>query len=383
VHSAEAESFLNSFKLLPETTTTAGGQKTPAGWVKVTIPEGPIEVVMPRKPSRSTKAGEVTNYYYEVEINGDFGYRVVCSSVPSAEQVASFRARGDAEFHLKAGRDRSIDPGYKLFADKSITSAGHPGRDWQLETGRGIIIRYRTYLIDDRQFLLSIVGRAHEVQSSDAEAFLNSFKLLPGKPTFSDSQTPTSRPSNAGVVQLFNGKDLTGWKTLPQDKARWEVKDGRLIGSGPVGHLYTERDDYQDFHLTAEARINNGGNSGVYFRSQPKAGFPPGYEAQINSNHRDPVRTGSLHPANLSGLSRDQWAKIVVKDMLVAPGEWFTQEVIAKGSHIIIKINGKTTVDFIDDQNTYTKGHFALQQHHDGSVVEFRKIEVKELSPGD
>jgi hypothetical protein len=36
-------------------------------------------------------------------------------------------------------------------------------------------------------------------------------------------------------------------------------------------------------------------------------------------------------------------------------------------------------VDFKDEKNTYTKGHFALQQHHDGSVVKFRKIEVKEL----
>jgi len=161
------------------------------------------------------------------------------------------------------------------------------------------------------------------------------------------------------------------------------VKDGVLVGSGPVGHLYTERGDYQDFQILVEARINNDGNSGIYFRTQPKPGFPPGYEAQINSTHRDQAKTGSLHPAFRTGLPADQAAKIVVKEMLVGPGEWFTQEVIAKGNHITIKVNGKITVDFTDEQNSYTQGHLALQQHHDGSIVEFRRIEVKELAPVD
>jgi hypothetical protein len=65
--------------------------------------------------------------------------------------------------------------------------------------------------------------------------------------------------------------------------------------------------------------------------------------------------------------------------MLVKPDEWFTQEVTAIGNHIVIKVNGKTTVDFVDNKNTYTKGHLALQQHDPGTVAMFRKIEVKEL----
>jgi hypothetical protein len=65
--------------------------------------------------------------------------------------------------------------------------------------------------------------------------------------------------------------------------------------------------------------------------------------------------------------------------MLAKPDEWFTQEVIAEGNHIIIKVNVETTVDFVDEKNTYTEGHFALQQHDPGTVVQFRKIEVMEL----
>jgi hypothetical protein len=46
-------------------------------------------------------------------------------------------------------------------------------------------------------------------------------------------------------------------------------------------------------------------------------------------------------------------------------------------------VNGKQTVEFIDKKNTYTKGHFALQQHDPGTVVKFRKIEVLELPSCD
>jgi Domain of Unknown Function (DUF1080) len=180
------------------------------------------------------------------------------------------------------------------------------------------------------------------------------------------------KDDDKGWVQLFNGKDLKGWKTHPADKAKWEVKDGILIGSGPAGHLFSERGDYENFQYRVEAKINDHGNSGQYFRTKFGPSFPKGYEAQINSTHRDPIRTGSLYNFG---------KEATVTEMLVKPDEWFTQEVIAVGNHIIIKVNGKTTVDFIDKKNTYTKGHFALQQHDPGTVVQFRKIEVKEL-PG-
>jgi hypothetical protein len=80
--------------------------------------------------------------------------------------------------------------------------------------------------------------------------------------------------------------------------------------------------------------------------------------------------------------------KIIVKDQLVKPDEWFTQEVIAEGNHIQIFVNGKKTVDFVDDNNTYTKGHFAIQGHDaykdkEGKVyptiITVKKVEVKEL----
>ena len=182
-----------------------------------------------------------------------------------------------------------------------------------------------------------------------------------------------------GWVQLFNGKDLSGWKVYPSGTGNWKVVDGAFVGSGPASHLFSERGDYQDFHYRVEAQISDKGNSGQYFRTQFGAGFPRGYEAQINATGGDKIKTGSLYPAFDRKLAPEVTKSLLILEAPHKPGEWFTQEVIAKGNHIVIKVNGKTTVDFKDEKNTFTKGHFAIQQHDPGSVVKVRKVEVKEL----
>jgi hypothetical protein len=227
-------------------------------------------------------------------------------------------------------------------------------------------------------------------------------------------RAPDAAAGNAdeGWIALFNGKDFTGWKipdppsgnfkkgvkevknaegkvvafvATENDKkgkgkdevvkgkeiTLWQIKDGMIVGGGPASHIFTEL-EADDFHYRIEAKINDKGNSGQYFRTQFGPGYPKGYEAQINSTFPDPQKTGSLY----------NFVKIT--DMLVEPDTWFTQEVIANGNHIQIILNGKKVVDFNDEKNTHTKGHFALQQHgpaKDGPDVELqvKRIEVKEL----
>jgi uncharacterized protein (TIGR03000 family) len=195
-----------------------------------------------------------------------------------------------------------------------------------------------------------------------------------------------------GWVELFDRKTLNGWKSHPDSPGKWEVKDGMIVGSGKaVSHLFSERGDYENFHFFIEAKISDKGNSGQYFRAQFKKGYPPGYEAQINSTHTDKIRTGSLYPSFNKDLSKEDRAKILVFDQLHKPDEWFTQEVIAEGNHIQIFVNRKKTVDFVDTNNSFTKGHFAIQQHSSfkdkttgddiESIIYVRKAEVKELPP--
>jgi hypothetical protein len=173
--------------------------------------------------------------------------------------------------------------------------------------------------------------------------------------------------SSGGWVSLFDGQSLSGWTTADGTPGAWKVEDGAITCSGRASHLFSPRGDYKNFRYRAEIKINDGGNSGMYFRTRKGQGFPKGYEAQINSTQRDPVKTGSLY------------SFVPVREILVPPDTWFTQEVEAVGDHIVIKVNGKTTVDFHDAKNSFAEGHFAFQHHDPTCKVMVRKIEVQEL----
>ena len=153
----------------------------------------------------------------------------------------------------------------------------------------------------------------------------------------------------------------------PRRDGKWTFENGVLHGEGGVSHIFSPRGDYENFTYRAEIRISDKGNSGMYFRTAFGHGFPSGYEAQINSSHTDPKRTGTLY-----GFAD-------VTEMLVPPNTWFTQEVTAVGNRITVKVNGKTTVDHVDAKKTHARGHFAFQQHNLGSEVWIRNVRVKEL----
>lgn len=169
-----------------------------------------------------------------------------------------------------------------------------------------------------------------------------------------------------GWVSMFDGKTLDGWKANEHPES-WSVKDGAIVGDGEASHLFWMVRECENCEFKADVKISDGGNSGMYFRTAFGPGFPKGYEAQVNSTHKDPKRTGSLY--NFKD----------VYEQLVPPETWFNQHIIAQGNHIIIQVNDKTVVDYVDQKNTYTKGYLALQQHNKGSVVMFKNLMMKPL----
>jgi hypothetical protein len=195
-------------------------------------------------------------------------------------------------------------------------------------------------------------AQGHWVTILDAKSFKD-WKVAPDSPKSRVEESATEKRVIAGD-SLHDGK--------------WSFEKGVLHGEGGVSHIFSPRRDYENFDYKAEIKIKDKGNSGQYFRTAFGNGFPRGYEAQVNSTHTDPKRTGSLY--NFQN----------VMEQLVPPDTWFTQEVIADGNHIIIKVNGKVAVDYVDAKNTYTKGHFAFQQHNLGSEVWVRNVQVKELA---
>jgi hypothetical protein len=182
-----------------------------------------------------------------------------------------------------------------------------------------------------------------------------------------------------GWVSLFDGKTLSDWTMLElpgrEGKSKWEVKDGAIQGSGEASMLFSPKGHYKNFKYRAEIKINDKGNSGMYFRTPKKPTFSEGYEAQIDSTHSDPIRTGSIY------------GFVHVYERHSNPDEWFTYEVdvvdrewrgkIVTAIHV--KVNGKSLYEFLDYNRSFKEGHFAFQQHDPGSKVSIRKIEVKEL----
>jgi glucose/arabinose dehydrogenase len=168
---------------------------------------------------------------------------------------------------------------------------------------------------------------------------------------------------------LFDGSSIEGWRA--SGGAAWTIENGTLVGRGPAGHLFSPRDDYGDVEVVARVRLHSGGNSGLYARARFGEGWPAGYEAQINGDHPDPQRTGGVY-----GLAR-------MEAQLVPAGVWFELrfrlEDQQDGTRLRVWVNGVLTGDVVDPERRHAAGHVALQQHHDGSVVEFRDVRVREL----
>lgn len=184
-----------------------------------------------------------------------------------------------------------------------------------------------------------------------------------------------------GFVSLFDGESLDGWKKAEENPESWHVEDGKLVCDGARSHLFYvgEHAPFDDFHFKAEVMTTPGSNAGIYFHTkyQPSGWPKHGYECQVNVSHRDPKKTSSLY-----GVEN-------VADPGVKDNEWYTQEIIVKGRRIVLKVNGRTLVDYTepegqeafsqDFERRLGEGTFALQAHDPNSKVYFRNLRVKKL----
>jgi serine/threonine protein kinase len=174
-------------------------------------------------------------------------------------------------------------------------------------------------------------------------------------------------------VQLFNGKDLDGWQPL-WERETWTVRDGILVGKGQPNQLVTVRDDYKDFHLRVVARINRGGDSGVFIRCQPaKVIPPPGYEVEISGG------PGLLATGSVRKIDEREETLDAVRIMHAPADTWFTLEIIARSEHIITRINDQPCAEVTDD--TFRSGRIELQVFGANTLVQFKKVEIQEILP--
>ena len=204
--------------------------------------------------------------------------------------------------------------------------------------------------------------------------------------------------------QLFNGKDLTGWKGLDF----WTVEDGCITGrttkeKPTKGNTFLVWEgEVADFELTFQYKIV-GGNSGVQYRSKlldPKAFVIAGYQGDFEAGK---TYSGILYEERGRGILAQRGQKVVIKEgadpkkpkievtgsvgksdeiqAKIKSGDWNEYRVVAKGGHLQHFINGVQTVDVTDETAVGAKkGLLALQLHAGPPmVVQFKDIVLKEI----
>ncbi|NLK42321.1 MAG: DUF1080 domain-containing protein, partial [Planctomycetes bacterium] len=198
-------------------------------------------------------------------------------------------------------------------------------------------------------------------------------------------QTAEKKDAKAdGWFSLFDGKTLNGWRAS-ENKDTFNVQDGMIVVNGPRSHLFYTGPvmgaNFKNFEFKAEVMTKPKANSGIYFHTEyQETGWPDkGYEVQINNSHSDWRRTGGLY---------------AVQDVRQSPAQdnqWFTMHIIVRGQRIIVKVDGKVVVDYVEPEGISETGYpsmpgrklssgtFALQGHDPESVVYFKNIMVKPL----
>lgn len=214
----------------------------------------------------------------------------------------------------------------------------------------------------------------------------------------------TTAQAEDGWTTLFNGKDLSGWKSNEEVPGVFTVENGELKVSGGRAHLFYVGPNgdakFKNFELKLKIKTTPGSNSGVYFHTQYQdKGWPDkGYECQVNSTHTDPKKTGSLYGvinilALLEGQKEPEGGKHIKVPLAPSKdGEWFDYIIKVEGKKITLSVNGVTTVEFIEPEGwdpakelknmpgrKLSEGTFAIQGHDPKSTTYYKEIAVKVL----
>ncbi len=191
----------------------------------------------------------------------------------------------------------------------------------------------------------------------------------------------------AGWKQLYDGKDLSGWKMV--GPGRFVVEGGLLKTEGGMGLLYYTREKFGNTTLRVVYKtVTNNANSGVFIRlpeppPDPWYGVHNGYEVQIDAGQDDWHCTGAIYSLS-PATARPQKGH----------GEWNTMDIVLKGQETIVYVNGVQIDDFqgIGHQQVPPRkrwyepvrgprpdsGYVGLQNHDPRSVVYFKEVSVKQ-----
>jgi len=209
-------------------------------------------------------------------------------------------------------------------------------------------------------------------------AVLATTLFLTGAALAADPQTKIVPPreGKSETIQLFNGKDLTGWVG---HKKLWTVRDGAIVGRNtepvPVStYLLTER-KFSDFRLLATVKlVESEMHSGIAFWGRVA---PEQKDEYTFAGHlvMFPSGWGMYDLYGRGGLPVDGGpAKKVGKQH-----DWNKLEILAQGNRIRVAVNGSQVVDWADPkEDALYDGPIGLQLHSNNVAQEihFKDLEL-------
>lgn len=214
---------------------------------------------------------------------------------------------------------------------------------------------------------------------------------------------PAESERQGNFVRLFNGRDLSGWDGDPRF---WSVEGGAITGRTTPANRTDENTfliwrgrEVSDFELRLKVRIR-GNNSGIQYRSRDMGNWVVhGYQCDLGAG-------GPRHYGKLSEEKGRRWLAEAGQKVRIDPDgsinvigkvgdsdvsahgipewQWVDVIVIARGDHLVHKINGVTTADVVDRHSTASsrRGILALQIHSgDPMAVQFKDIRLSAPPP--
>ena len=213
--------------------------------------------------------------------------------------------------------------------------------------------------------------------------------------TAQEHNTLTKKERKAGWQLLWNGRDLSGWKSNSPNgdmNKGWKAVDGELVimARSGAGDIITEK-RYHDFELSVDFKITEGANSGIKYFIGENGSIGCEFQILDDENHPDAKmgfngnrRLGSLYDL----IPADGWA-------LVAKRDWNTARIVVRGNHVEHWLNGVKILEYeknndmwdtIVSHSKFAKvenfaggdgGHILLQDHND--EVHYRNLKIREL----
>ena len=225
------------------------------------------------------------------------------------------------------------------------------------------------------------------------------FTLMCSSLLLLSGQVPLHAAEPLEFIDIFNGKDLSGWVDVNTSEDTWTVRDGLLVCSGhPIGVMRSEK-QYENFVLHIEWRhMEAGGNSGVFVWSRGAIAegkrLPMGVEVQMLeldwvNQHKGkdgklpPIAYvhgelfGALGATTVPDNPRGTRSKSI-ENRCKGKGEWNVYDVVCVDGVIKLSVNGK----FVNGirESSVKKGYLCLES--EGAEIHFRNIRIMELPPG-